>query len=75
MTVGAWQTTSPYTEQPKDRWLRITWAARTFKIDRATLRGWAKDGTVTARQEPSGHWFVSELSLRHHLFGSMNAGT
>lgn len=49
----------------------LSWAAKHFKIDRATLVGWARDGTVTARQTPgSGNWHVRERSLRDHLFGS-----
>lgn len=71
MTAGAWSTTPPFSEEPKDRWLRLTWAAKHFKIDHATLRGWCKTGVVAARQKPSsGDWLVSEQSLRNHLFGS-----
>jgi predicted site-specific integrase-resolvase len=58
-----------------DRWLTITWAAKQFKIDRATLLQWAKDGTVEARQKLNLAWQVREQSLRAHLFGSTNAGT
>ena len=76
MTTGAWATTPPYTEEPKDRWIRLSWAARHFKIDRLTLLGWVKDGTVKARvMGTSGRWEVSEQSLKTHLFGSPNAGT
>lgn len=73
--TGVWATTPPYTEAKKDRWLRITWAAKHFKIDRDTLFGWAKAGTVAAKLTPAGFWLVSEQSLRKHLFGSIDAGT
>lgn len=73
--TGVWSATPPFSET-KDRWLRLTWAAKHFKIDRTALLSWAKDGTIVARQKPySGEWLVSEQSLRKHLFGSMNAGT
>jgi hypothetical protein len=76
VTPGAWITSPPFVEAPPDRWVRIGWAAKQFNVDRAVLLGWAKNGTVKAKESPaSGHWFVSEQSLKHHLFGSPNAGT
>lgn len=65
-----WASTAPYSNAPKDRWLRITWAAKHYGIDRDTLLAWAKNGAVEARQTPQGaHWQVSEQSLRLKLFG------
>jgi hypothetical protein len=74
VTDGAWATTPPYTEAAGTRWLLLTWAAREFKISVTALRDLARAGTVEAKQKPSsGHWLVSECSLRQHLFGSPDA--
>jgi hypothetical protein len=65
-----WRDVAPYTDEPRDRWLRVSWAARHYGVDRATVFGWAKDGTVEAKQSAAGNnWYVSELSLRAKLFG------
>jgi hypothetical protein len=76
VTDSVWALTPPYKgDAPKDRWLRITWAARHYQIDRTTLFAWVKDGTVLGHSSPSGNWFVSEVSLQHHLFGSTDASS
>jgi len=74
VTTGAWATTPPFKDEPKDRWLRLVLAAKHFKIDVATLRDLARAGTIVAKQKlTSGDWLVSERSLRQHLFGSPDA--
>lgn len=67
-----WRDVAPYKDEIKDRWLRVGWAAKQFSVSRDLLLSWAKDGTVESKVKPtSGHWLVSERSLRLKLFGAI----
>lgn len=70
MTVPAWSSTPSFGADQKDRWITVTWAAKHYGISRASLWEWVKSGEVESRQKPaSGHYLVSERSLRAKLFG------